>query len=810
VSAPASSPHEPSSLTERLLSVFARALVARPGLWLLGALLSLVPALWLTSRLEVHTSFIDLLSHDDPEVVALDRVLDESGGLGFSLIAIPSEDRPRAERVAIALDERLPKLNGVRFVQARTDVKFFEDRKLYYLDAPALEDLARATKESIDYRIMKETDLLLEDEPPPDPFERIRKEASSREQPIPEFLVGKDGKYLYVLIGLTGSVADLEPSRIAQAEIEREASAIAATEGLTPRFTGPLVNRREDDRTLKEDLGRAGTLGLAVVLALVLASTRKPRWVLFLGVPLTIGLAWTFAFAFVAVHGLNALSGFLVSILSGLGIEYGIHLGARYREERRDGHTPDAAMLRVIPTTGGALFAACVVNAAVFAVVAVTGFRGFMEFGLIASVGMLLTMAATFVTLPALVLVVERRWPGSSRAERPMRPLVVPAVVRWGVVALTPILAAVSAWLLVNGTVAFRTDWRELGADTPASRFDAYVTETLGPSSTQAMLYLDDPGEVSEARAAIEAVRASRKSRGLPFQLVSLTGIEDLVPKDTAPKAAAIAKLRHQLGRIKPSMLSEEERSLFERAKVLAAQQPFTSSDIPASIRSRFATVDGTGTLAVIHSDAILEESDAIIDWADQIGEVRAELGRRKVRGVIASENEIAGGMFRRIEESGARVLFATFAVLFAVLFVEFRRLSRAFAVLSSVAVGMLLLGGGMALFRVDLNFMNVAILPIAIGLCLDNAMHLFHRYVEEGPGSMPFVLRRTGVAAVVSSATNAAGFASLLVARHGGLRSVAVLSVIGIVATLFSTTVFFPLALETIEKLRPRAPKTT
>ncbi len=652
---------------------------------------------------------------------------------------------------------------------------------------------------------MKEADLLLEDGPPPDPFERIRKESSSREQPVQEYLVGKDGAYLYVLVGLTGSVSDLEPSRIAQAEIERETTELAAGEGLSPRFTGPMVNRREDDRTMKEDLGRAGTLGLAVVLALVLASTRRPRWVAFLGLPLVIGLSWTFAFAFVAVHALNVLSGFLVSILSGLGIEYGIHLGARYREERREGHSPDEAWLRVIPTTGGALLAACVVNAAVFAVVAVTGFRGFMEFGLIASVGMLLTMVATIVALPALVLVVERRWPGSGRDARPVRPWVVPAAVRWIVIAVTPIAAIASAWLLSSGAVHFRTDWRELGADTPASRFDAYVVQTLGPSSTQAMLYLENPRDVTEARAAIDAVRASRASRELPFNIVSLIGIEDLVPTDAPAKAAAVAKLRHQLGRVKPSMLSDEERSLFQRAKALASHEPFTSDELPASIRSRFATVDGTGTLVVVQSDAMLEKSEAIIDWADQIAEVRAELGKRGIRAVIASENEIAGGMFRRIEESGARVLVVTFAILFLVLFAEFRRLSHALAVLGSVAVGMLLLAGAMAVFEVDLNFMNVAILPIAIGLCLDNAMHLFHRYMEEGPGSMPMVLRRTGVASLVSSATNAAGFASLLVARHGGLRSVAWLSVIGIGATLFSTTVFFPLALETVEKLRAR-----
>jgi predicted RND superfamily exporter protein len=214
-------------------------------------------------------------------------------------------------------------------------------------------------------------------------------------------------------------------------------------------------------------------------------------------------------------------------------------------------------------------------------------------------------------------------------------------------------------------------------------------------------------------------------------------------------------------------------------------------------------TVDGKGTMGVITTEGVFEESSRLVDWSDQVAELRAELAERKVAGALASENAIAGRIFRIITESGGRILGATFLVVFIVLLFEFRKFFHALAVLASVAAGMLFVAGGMGLFGIELNFMNAAVLPIIVGVSLDNAIHIFHRYVEEGPASIPHVLRRTGSAALLSSSTNLAGFAALFVARHGGLRSVAELSVLGIVATVFTTTAIFPIALDLVGRLR-------
>jgi predicted RND superfamily exporter protein len=790
----------------RLLEALGRATVRRPWHFVVAALLSFVPALLLASRLKLESSFIELLSPADPEVRDLEQVLDKTGALGFSTIAIGAADRRRAEALAVELQRRLEPLDGVEFVEARIDVDFIEKRSLYYLSVDELADLVRSVEESIDHRIADRAGLLIDDTPPPPlPLDRLDGEAAERAIGLEPFVVGNDGKYLYVFVALAGSVGDLDSTVASQAELER--MALATRDEVFPGaellFTGPVVNRRDDAKYLGEDLMRAGTLGFAGVVLIVLAATRRKRPMLLLSMPLALGLSWTFAFAYLAVGQLNIVSGFLVSILSGLGIEYGIHLYKRYAEERRHGRDPDAATQRMLRSTGRALLSACLVNAAVFAVVAVAGFRGFMEFGLIASAGMVLTMAATLVLFPALNLLVDRRFPVHEGPARKMAPIFVRAPVRLAVIVAVPLLALYSAYAFWSGKVRFHTDWRALGSDTPTSRLDAYVMKTLPASTTQVLLYLEDAATVGAARDAVGEVCKKRRDRGLPCNLVRIVGADDLVPRDQPRKAELLSRLGAQLARIKPGWLEEDEEPKLARGKELAGARPFTAEEVPKSLTQRFQVRDGAGSMAVIVTDAVLEESTKLIDWADQVGELRAALDARSVKGALASENAVAGNIFRLVRQSGGRILAAAFAVVLVVLVLEFRRLGHALAVASSVAAGMLLVAGGMAVFDIELNFMNAAVLPIIVGVSLDNAIHIFHRYVEGGPTSIPHVLRRTGSAALLSSATNAAGFAALFVARHGGLVSVAELSVLGIAVTVFTTTVVFPIVLDFIGRLR-------
>ena len=67
------------------------------------------------------------------------------------------------------------------------------------------------------------------------------------------------------------------------------------------------------------------------------------------------------------------------------------------------------------------------------------------------------------------------------------------------------------------------------------------------------------------------------------------------------------------------------------------------------------------------------------------------------------------------------------------------------------------------------------------MGLGVDYGIHLYHRYLESGRGSIKKVWTDTGSAVLMTSLTNSVGFVSLMFTSHLGFISLGKLATIGI-----------------------------
>ncbi|MFY0580810.1 hypothetical protein ACN28S_47065 [Cystobacter fuscus] len=107
----------------------------------------------------------------------------------------------------------------------------------------------------------------------------------------------------------------------------RETSAEVARgfAGVKTDATGAHVLRLEEDRRMREDLTRASLLSGIIAALIVAVSCRRLTALLVVGAPVGVGLLVTFAMVQVTIGYLNIITGFLVAILIGLGIEYGLH-----------------------------------------------------------------------------------------------------------------------------------------------------------------------------------------------------------------------------------------------------------------------------------------------------------------------------------------------------------------------------------------------------------------------------------------------------------------------------------------------------
>jgi hypothetical protein len=157
------------------------------------------------------------------------------------------------------------------------------------------------------------------------------------------------------------------------------------------------------------------------------------------------------------------------------------------------------------------------------------------------------------------------------------------------------------------------------------------------------------------------------------------------------------------------------------------------------------------------------------------------------------------------VREGRWALVLATVAV-FLLVWLDCRSFKTSLLVLSPLAIGLVWTGGLMYLLGMKLNFFNIVVLPSLVGIGVDNGVHIYHRYVEEGPGSLPFVLRRTGLALVMTTLTTMVGYSGLLAASHPGLNSIGRLAVLGIVATFATAVLVLPALLQTLERRLARS----
>jgi predicted RND superfamily exporter protein len=108
----------------------------------------------------------------------------------------------------------------------------------------------------------------------------------------------------------------------------------------------------------------------------------------------------------------------------------------------------------------------------------------------------------------------------------------------------------------------------------------------------------------------------------------------------------------------------------------------------------------------------------------------------------------------------------------------------------------MLWTAGLMWLFNLQFNLANLVVVPLIIGIGVENGMHLMHRYREEGQGGPALVASSTGQSVALFSLTTMIGFGSLMVGKYYGIFSMGLLLTLAVGSVLVASLVVLPLLL--------------
>ncbi|MCG1002129.1 MULTISPECIES: RND family transporter [Halobacterium] len=224
------------------------------------------------------------------------------------------------------------------------------------------------------------------------------------------------GKYraLRVTVGLSGT-AD---TGAITTEMRTVASSMAGGSALTVTATGGPIIEEIIQRSLLTTL----VDGFLITFCVILAFLTLTFWVryrsLTLGAvvlfPVLLAQAWLFGAMYLAGLSFTTETAIIASIGIGIGVDYAIHIGERFVEERAENGEPVPALRRTVQGTGGALLASAATTIAGFSVLMLALVPSLQRFGFITSLAIGFAFLSSVLVLPSLLVVWTRVTDDSS------------------------------------------------------------------------------------------------------------------------------------------------------------------------------------------------------------------------------------------------------------------------------------------------------------------------------------------------------------------------------------------------------------
>lgn len=384
-----------------------------------------------TRRLAIDQELRALLPDDAPSVVRLDAVTARLGNQSDLFVSIRSPSREQNLAFGAAVADALRARDDIRYVLFRRDPAFFKDNLLLYADLADLLDLRRRVIEAIQARVRREMSAFGDDaSPPPDDDlsldEKTLRERYVQDREPSEYFEHDEGRLVVVRARPTAPSTDIAFARALSREVQRTVAALDPARfhpEMTVTLDGNYAEHTAHATSLERDIISGSLAAFALLLVVVATYFRGLRSVPLVLVPLLVAVLVALAVGWLLFGRLNLVSAFIFAVTLGLGIDFGTHILARYRDERRRGLDHRAAIATTVATTGVSTAGGALSTAFAFLFLVLAEFRGFSQFGVIGCLGIVVAYLAALVVLPALALLLERVWPWRVPPARPPAPV---------------------------------------------------------------------------------------------------------------------------------------------------------------------------------------------------------------------------------------------------------------------------------------------------------------------------------------------------------------------------------------------------
>ncbi len=598
------------------------------------------------------------------------------------------------------------------------------------------------------------------------------------------------------------------------------------------RLTGPTALAYEELKSVSE----ANIIAIAaslVMVTVILMFGLSSIWLFFASlVTLIMGLITTTAFAAATVGTLNLISVAFAVLYIGLGIDFAIHLGLRYREESILTTDNSRALSIAFRQMFRSLFLCALTTAIGFYSFMPTDYQGVAELGWIAGSGMFISLLYTFTLLPALLSLRQYRALHDRRPahEHPVLqrlsqlPYRYPKHISLASLVLVVItLATVKQIGFDSNTLNLQDPenesvqtYQDLLADSETSpwfvvlittdRADAEKhirnikkldivdrviwSDDLVPANQEDKLFIVDDlnlmlGELDDYPQP-EVIKHNQRVSAVNALLSKLSALENI---DSAQVRLLKANLQNLTGNMQSDQLEDLEQRLLVHldgsidslAKALTADS-IDTSDIPQQVLSRWFKQDYY-KLEIYPADD-LSDNDAMIRFVRELQDYNDKIIGAPVINVEAGEAVITA--FK------SAIIYALIAISL-LLFLLIKVKLDALLILISVIIGGIFTLTFMLLLGLPFNFANIIGLPLLLGIGVDSGIHIANRFRHEHSNGGNIFMTSASRGVFVSSMTTVCSIGNLAFSAHTGTATMGILLTVGLIAMMVSTMIVLP-----------------
>jgi uncharacterized protein len=800
---------EPPTVINRLF----RLLASWPRAVLMVAIAAGLLGVYAASRLELRTSFSELLPDDDPGVVTLKATQRRTGDLSLLLVGIRSPDRQANQQYAEALTRYLRTLpreiSEIATYHVRDIHQFVENNRwLYASEEDLQEGRDRLRKEIGKRKNPLFLDLTSDDEEGTDDLRTRMKSKASFATRFPDGIFqNRDGDTVWVVALPPGGllVENAGGALLAEArKFIRENPPSNFHPEMDAEPAGPLIAAIRNRAALQKDLVLVGSLCAILIPLSMGLFFRRFRAVIFIMAPALLATTLAYAVAWAVFGYLTTVTSFLVSFIMGNGTNYAIVLLSHYEERRRAGLPVAEATSDAVAAMWRSTGVAAIASALSYLSMLVTSFRGFSQFGLIGAAGCLLAWLTTFMVIPALLQLFDKRGPKVRKLRRESGLLgrlggLVERHPNSILVAGGVITVAMAAGLSRFRKDAFEYDFRKLSAtikvDQRADSFDKDKDELFGRWPHPTVLLADRTEDIEPLRAAIRRADQTLPGNDVIGQMLSVHDILPGTPELQKRKLSLLADIRKNIDDPALELLDADRRKELMDLRPPDHLRLLQPRDLPPLARRPFTEADGTlGRVLLLYppeQGLSIWDGNALLRIASVLQRVPLPDGREVETSGTAV---IFAAMIRSILHDGPIATAASLICVILLVLLRVRPLRSAVLVIASLLAGVIWMVGIAGWLGLKITFLNFIALPFIFGVGVEYAIHVVTEYQEQGS------VRRTIVSAggpvALCSWSAIVGYGSLLVASNGALRGLGSLATLGEITCLLTAVILTPAAL--------------